>query len=326
MKINFDPADFTQLFVGEPTPIFLFTTHGINELLEFSNRESLEFRCITLKNDYLTHVRRFLKSQATPCSILLITTEEYIHFTPKEIEGHRVGAITFFSDYITLESLDLVLRQVKDTDYHRQLIVEDKITTKLEMSPRLFFSCQLARTRAEFNHHGEDNWFSLCGPLQPGQQAVLPTGEISVLTDPSGESTFKTFDFNGTVYFKGVPIVHRGDDSVSIDQAILLFEDLMTMYCQPAIVEVSQGTIFSVRPQYLSRSAFSNALNDLLSANPGYCKIQEIGFGINPSCLSVFGKNYFPNERIPGIHFGVGLGGHTKFHIDFVCFQTIVEG
>jgi hypothetical protein len=254
------------------------------------------------------------------CAVLWIADDEFEHFLPGEIQGAKVAAVSFFSARYAPGLLRRTLALVEQTDYARQREVEGQFLWALEAGRRVLLRSPAHGTLAAFDHHGADHWFSLHGPLDYGQQVVLPTGQLSVLADPSGQfSADGRLALNGEVVLRGEPLVHRGSRRVTLAEAERAGAALAGMRDSPVIAHVRDGVIAHAEAARPGPNAFLDALRGLFEEDPRYRKIQEVCFGTNPRCSPLRPGNFFPNYRHPGVVFGLGLGGHTRFHYDLVC-------
>jgi hypothetical protein len=260
-----------------------------------------------------------LRTAGKRASVLWIADDEFVHFEDEDLEGMRLGAFSSFSAPISEETLANSIRIVSEVDYERELQIEETFLTLLDQAEDMLFLGHEFGTEAVFQHQLSEHWFSLNGPLQPGQQVVLPTGELSSLVNASGEFEDHThFTFDGEITLQGAPIVHRGDHSTSLAETERAYQDLAAMAEEPAIVTFAGGRITAVRPAHPHKARFAEGLQRLLDHDPRYAKLHEMGFGTSSACSPLLPGNYFANERHPGVHLGLGLGTFTKFHVDLM--------
>lgn len=259
------------------------------------------------------------------CSALWITTDEYEHFQPLELGNIKIAAISLFSSPFSIITLQRILDITKKTDYQLQVSTESKMLDLLDSAKQILFQCLEHNTQAYFRHHESNHWFSLHGPLGFGQQTVLPTGELSVLPESSGQFNRKSyFSLNGQLLFQGFPIVHRSHSEIPLSETLEQFKKLASMRDFPVIASISNGEISHLHSPVEGYNPFLVELEKLFLKDDNYRKIHEIGFGTNRDCAQLVYENFLPNERYPGAHFGLGLGGATNFHIDLVCSKIEV--
>jgi leucyl aminopeptidase (aminopeptidase T) len=252
--------------------------------------------------------------------LVLFRSNDFRHVPRERLGDGRLAAVACYS----LSSADLVdryLEVVLSTDYEAQRHF-DRRFTQLLMSARSLRFASIQRA-AELRALSQGRWFSLSGSIPPGGQAVLPTGEISALTEASGAFGTRTFDLEGELFLKSIPIVHRGGANVSVDETMAVYDDLSVLATEPAILTVEQGWAVDIQPDDPARTNGAAAMRRLFDKDERYRKVHEVGFGCN-AAVNLVAANFFPNERHPSVHFGFGLGGYTAFHIDLVCPETRV--
>ncbi|GIH09923.1 hypothetical protein Rhe02_79900 [Rhizocola hellebori] len=324
--VRFDPADLTELYGGTLEDVFLLVASpAIRESLSLSNSTGVTIEELAWHGpqsraalvDALAEHHRSGRGVA----VLWIADDEFEHFLDEQLVNARMAAISFFSTGFTASRLENYLRVLRAADYRGELRRESALLKILDQARKLEFHTPAFGTSAVFEHQRALHWFSLNGGLSRGQQTVLPTGELSALTDASGRfSMGNPFKLNGELVFYGAPIVHRGSRLVSVEETTQAYQAFAPMRRHPAIVRVEDGLITSVRaPSSALGNDFTRALETLFASDERYRKVHEIGFGTNTACVTLEPENFFPNERWPGVHFGLGLGGHTPFHIDLTC-------
>jgi hypothetical protein len=266
-----------------------------------------------------------LRRDGRRAAVLWIADDEYEHYYPEQIEGAKLGAISYFSGSFSPESLRKTIRVVTATDYHGQLRLEAEFVGLVESSRRILFHCPRYGTTAAFRHQEAEHWFSMHGPLDYGQQIVLPTGELATLTNASGGFDLDSrFPIDGEVVLRGEPIVHRGGRDVTAGQTEAMYEEFSCMRDHAVVLEVECGFIHAARSAGPGPNPLLAVVEKVFAQDRRYRKIHEVGFGTNPECAALAPFNFFPNERYPGVHFGLGLGGYTSFHHDLVCTEVEV--
>lgn len=259
------------------------------------------------------------------CSVLWIAEDEFVHLPTDAMEGVKLGAISYFSTGFTPRSLRRYLEIIAGTDYQAELQVEAALVGYLEEARALRLRTPGLGTECTFWHQEALHWFSLHGPLRPGDQTVLPTGELSALADASGDfDAGSRLSIDGEIVFMGSPIVHRGSRSISLEETLETYTRLSPMRHGPVIAHVRAGQIEQFSAPVQSSRLLCDTFNRLVEAEPRYRKIHEFGFGTHPGCADQQPGNFHPNERWPGIHIGLGLGGYTSFHIDLALTEVQV--
>jgi hypothetical protein len=265
------------------------------------------------------------RAQGLRASVLWIGADEFVHLPLADIEGVKLGAISYFSTGFSESSLRRYVRIIAGTDYRSELSIENDLISYLEGARALVLRTPELDTACVFEHQEALHWFSLHGPLRFGDQTVLPTGEMSALADASGDFDAGTrLRLNGEVVFKGSPIIHRGDRSVSLEHTSETYQRLAAMEDVPVVAHVRDGRIEEFTAPTPESRRLRDAFEGLVEAEPRYRKIHEFGFGTHKGCADRVPGNFHPNERWPGIHMGLGLGGYTPFHIDLALTEVQV--
>ncbi len=258
-------------------------------------------------------------------SALWIADDEFVHLTDEQADGVKLGAISYFSSGFNAVSLRHYLRIITGTDYVSELAIERRMLSMLEDASALVLRTPALETSCVFEHQETEHWFSLHGPLRFGDQTVLPTGEMSTLADGSGEyDPSSRLPLNGEVVFKGSPIIHRGDRGVSVEHTADTFARLAPMQDLPVVAHIRNGYIHEFSAPVPESKRLRDTFRALVDAEPRYRKVHEFGFGTHPGCADRLRSNFHPNERWPGIHLGLGLGGYTPFHIDLALTEVDV--
>ena len=168
-------------------------------------------------------------------------------------------------------------------------------------------------------------WNQQAGELQPGEQQIAPAGELSVL--PMEITDFdpgRRLRLNGAVTLRGEPIVHAGYPGAPAAAQADLYARLAPLRRHPVVAEIEDGVIIGCRAATDSPpgAAVAAALNELLTAEPGYRTVWELGFGINTAMTTVpanCGLNEVYGADHGVVHLGLGLTPFTRFALTFLC-------
>ena len=329
-RVVLDPADLRVLFGNDLGDVFvLVTSPDIRETIRLESRDGFPVEEISWEGPdtraAVIATFRELDAQAKRGSVLWIAADEFEHYLEEDLANVKLAAISFFSDSYSPESLRRYLAIIGATDYDHELALEDRLLGLLEDAERVVFRAPRFGTHATFEHHDSEHWFSLHGVLDFGQQTVLPTGELATLTDPSGEFHFESrFMVNGDIVLKGHPIVHRGNRGVTRDETDRMYEALANMHRFGVVCRVRDGLIEEISSPTPGPNPLFAVIRSLFDLDERYRKIHEIGFGTNVGCARMLSRNFFANERWPGVHCGLGLGGFTPFHLDLACMEMDV--
>ncbi|MGP3691675.1 hypothetical protein ACTVZO_44775 [Streptomyces sp. IBSNAI002] len=331
--VPISPEQFRKVFGGDLGDVFLLVTSpGVRSALTVENSATPVQEYNWTGPDSragLIAAMAAIRDSGRRASVLWIADDEFVHFEDEDLVGMAMGAFSSFSVPFSVESLRNNIRVVSEVDYERELGIEEEFLTLLDQADDMLFLGREFGTEAVFQHQLSEHWFSLHGPLLPGQQVVLPTGELSSLVNASGEFELHThFTLNGEITLQGAPIVHRGGHETSLAETEQVYRDLSSMADQPAIITLAEGRITAVRPAVAGRGEFAANLEKLLAKDDRYAKVHEIGFGTNTSCAPLLPGNHFANERHPGVHLGLGLGTFTQYHIDLMstAIDVVMRG
>lgn len=256
-----------------------------------------------------------------PMTVFLVSEHDVTFLDSPALHRARVAAVPFFSTPFAPSELQTVIELECATHHASALEREAQMLERLEAAKTMRFID--GDVEATFDYRGCRHWFSLTGPLAEGNQTVLPTGELSVLTHASGDlDDLTAFELDGRIRLAGAAIVHRGSETIARERVDDIWSRLGAIRTHGVVVEVESGFIHAVEEPGRGESSAAGSLRALLDSDHRYRRIHEVGFGLNANCSPLRNGNYLTNERFPGVHFGIGLGGHTDFHIDFVCRDT----
>lgn len=321
-------SELMPLYGGDLGELFiLVTSPQVRDSLKLVQDLECEFREFDWEcgsaHDRLLEI--FEANSQRRKSVLWVVDDEFRHYEREQLRNTKLGAISLLSDSGGTASLPLILDIVLRTDYSEQREIEQRLLSLLSGAENIRLRTPVRGTDAVLRHRSTRHWFSLHGPLGWGDQTVLPTGELSVLTDPSGEFTEARFPLDGEIVLSGLPIVHRSAQEVPLAECEALFNSLASIWRHPIVARVENGVITDLGRGVSGENAALDAFRRLFAADERYRKIHEIGLGTNPVCRPLRQSNFFANERFPGVHFGLGLGGYTSFHIDLVCTEVKVD-
>lgn len=265
------------------------------------------------------------RARERKASVLWIAEDLFEHLLDEDGAGVKLGAISYNSSEFTPLSLSQYLRIIAGTDYESELAVEGKMLSLMDDAEALVLATPALGTRCVFQHHEAEHWFSFHGPLRYGDQTVLPTGEISTLADgPGAYDRNSRLPIDGEIVIKGSPIIHRGDRSITAEHTADTYTRLAPIEDLPVVAHVRNGYIHDFTAPIPEAKRLRDTFRALVEAEPRYRKIHEFGFGTHPGCADRLRSNFHPNERWPGIHIGLGLGGYTPFHIDLALTEVEV--
>jgi len=232
----------------------------------------------------------------------------------------------------TPTNLDVVrhfLGIIEKTSAAEQSAFSDRFFELAESTDHLVYVDERHNTRAVLDHFQESLvWNQQAGFLDWGEQQIVPSGEISVLPTQIVE-----FDedlhlpLEGSVAFRGFPILHSGTPSFSRRDQARLHEQLAGLQEHAVVAEVAKGRITSLKPFAPEGKKIADVFDALFTVDSRYALVWEIGHALNTS-LNILPGNHAMNEVYGGtdgcLHWGLGLTPFTQFHLDIISPDTTV--
>jgi hypothetical protein len=315
--------DFGEQFLLATTPTCLPMLSGWTDSI---NKDEIIVAKAAALRDHVCHECLASAGRGSRLSLLLVLDSEFEHFDEALLKHAKVACVTVPSALERHAAVIRTLNITQMTDYQEQIETENKLLHALEQSDYIEILDDDDNS-AIFDYRDAEYWFSLNGVLGFGQQTVLPTGEVSVLAAPSGEyGQHRPFCFNGKLALTGGVLVHQGRDEIPRTETLALYSELDALRESKVIAEVTDGIIGRVVATSSAAKPVEQALDRLFSIDNRYRMIYEVGFGTNVQASPLLHDNTVCEERHPGIHFGLGLGGFTDFHIDLLCPSLGVRG
>jgi hypothetical protein len=263
--------------------------------------------------------------------ILAISPLAFFESPPSELLGPRrklmgmacnstptpLGAIKHFVDVMERTSPD------------EQARFSDNFFELLESTEYLVYVDEKRGTRAVLQHLEPDLvWNQQAGPIEWGEQQIVPGGEISVL--PIEITEFHEdlhLPLEGEITIRGFPILHNGTPSFSrTDQARIHFElDALTAHA--VVAKVDNGIITDIRPDTAGARPAVDMMTAMFDVDSRYRIVWEMGHALNTS-LDILPGNHAMNETYGGtegcLHWGLGLTPFTQYHLDIISPDTTV--
>lgn len=215
------------------------------------------------------------------------------------------------------------------TDPDEQAAFSDTFFELLESSDDLRYVDAKRGTSATLQHL-EDGliWNQQAGPLEWGEQQIVPAGEISVLPVEITEfSETLHLPLQGDITFRGYPILHNGTPSYTRGDQRRIYERLACLKDHGVIGHVENGIIASITPADPGAQPAVDMLNAMFEVDARYRIVWEIGHALNTS-LDLLPGNHAMNEVYGGthgcLHWGLGLTPYTQYHLDIISPDTTV--
>lgn len=265
-----------------------------------------------------------------PADVLVICRRSFLT-SPSEsaMAGRRMIVMPCASTPVTTAQIRYFLSVLEATDPQAQARRAEAFFAAVESAKSLLLTD--AATTCRFDAFGGDYvWNQQAGPLDPGEQQIAPPGELSVLPmeitdfDPSAGLAL-----DGSLTFRGQPIVHAGYDDALVQRQSILYQRLQPLTTTPVIVDIAGGVITACRPGEPGPAGLElvKVLDELFTEDPRYRVIWELGFGINTD-MRLFSANCGLNEPFGGsdgvVHIGLGLTPFTEFALTFLCPSTVL--
>lgn len=245
--------------------------------------------------------------------------------TERELGGRKLAVLPAGSTPLTGEHVRYLLRTAARTDVTRHSRVAEEFFDLVGGSDRLTIVDDDSGTEAEFDHTvGDCVWNQQAGVLEPGDQQIFPSGKLSVtaaeITTFAPEA--RLLGLNGDLTLRGWPIVHRHEDPADGEDQQRLFAALAPLVSHPVTLHIAAGRIEALSPGTPAATPVATELEKLLTDDPRYRVIWELGFGINTT-TEIIPANCGPNEVYGStdgvVNIGLGITPATRFALAFLC-------
>jgi len=258
------------------------------------------------------------------CRQSFLTSPDY-----SAIGKRRIVTMPCASTPVSVEQIRYFLHVAELTDPMAQARWAEEFFQSLSEASNVRIVDERLGAECQFDPFGgEYVWNQQAGPLLPGEQQIVPAGELSVLPMEIDEfDSSRALSINGTLALRGWPIVHAGYEPGLGGTQQHLYEKLSALQRNPVLMHVHDGVITECEdPVGTSEGAhLVAAFDDLFSGDSRYRTIWELGFGINTDMV-VIPDNCGLNEPYGAsggvVHFGMGLTPYTKFALTFICPGT----
>jgi hypothetical protein len=266
-----------------------------------------------------------------PAHVLVISPYAFFQSPAGEVLGPRrkLMAMACNSTPASPEVIRHFLTVMERTSAAEQAAFSDRFFDRLESADHLEYVDDKHGTRATLQHLDEDLvWNQQAGPLEWGEQQIVPSGEISVLPTEIVE-----FDENlrlpleGEIAFRGYPILHCGTPSFTRKDQSRIHRHLAPMERHAVVARVVRGEIVELRPHDREAAPVVRMLEAMFEVDSRYQLVWEMGHALNTS-LDILPGNHAMNEVYGGtqgcLHWGLGLTPYTQYHLDIISPDTTV--
>jgi len=266
-----------------------------------------------------------------PAHVLAISPLSFFESPPPELLGpkRKLMGMACNSTPTPLSAIKHFVDIMERTSPEEQGRFSDRFFELLESTEQLVYVDEKHGTRAVLQHLEPDLvWNQQAGPIEWGEQQIVPAGEISVL--PIEITDFHEdlhLPLEGEIAFRGFPILHNGTPHFSrADQARIHFE-LATLNMHAVIATVENGIITHIRPHTSGAKSAVDMLTAMFDVDSRYRIVWEMGHALNTS-LDVLPGNHAMNETYGAtdgcLHWGLGLTPFTQYHLDIISPDTTV--
>jgi hypothetical protein len=201
---------------------------------------------------------------------------------------------------VTSQELNTLCTVVLTADYNEQKKYSDEIFNALCLSSSYQIEC---KTDTEVNLEINDNvpLFDLAGPLQEGDERILPGGEVAYTGN----------EINGCFKVTG-GLLSTATQSSGINRSKQLMALSSRISSDPLYFEIQSGRVQRVWSLGTLAADFSELFP--IKQNP---EITEVGFSFNTACKNlVHSWPSSANEGIPGIHIALGGDPGSVLEVD----------
>ncbi|MFD7916034.1 hypothetical protein ACFV30_35915 [Streptomyces sp. NPDC059752] len=317
--------DFGQF--GEPVETFcLITSENGGELLSLLPGDGYS-RVVHLTLPRGTRLGTLIAESVPPdAHVLAVCPGRFLDSpTPQELGARKLAVLPAGSTPLTDEYVRYFLRSAAKTDIAQQAATAEEFFDLVAASDGLTIVDDASGTEAEFDHTvGDCVWNQQAGVLEPGDQQIFPSGKLSVTAAEitTFEPEARLLGLHGDLTLRGWPIVHRHADPADGAEQQRLFEALSPLVSHAVTLHVTAGSIEGVTPQTSGAAPAAAELDKLLTDDPRYRVIWELGFGINTT-TEVIPANCGPNEVYGAtggvVNLGLGITPATRFALAFLC-------
>jgi hypothetical protein len=266
-----------------------------------------------------------------PAHILVISPSQFFQSPDPDLLGGRrkLLAMACNSTPTTITEIRHFLGVMERTSAADQEAFSDTFFELAEEAKSLQYVDITYGTRAVLKHLSDGLvWNQQAGPVDWGDQQIVPAGEISVL--PIEITDFHEdlhLPLEGELVLRGHPILHSGTPSFSrVDQA-RIHAELAAMREHAIKATVVRGRITALEALSPGAAPAVEMLEHMFAVDSRYRIVWEIGHALNTS-LDMMPGNHAMNEVYGGtegcLHIGLGLTPFTQYHLDIIVPGTRV--
>ncbi len=318
-KINLRPNQFRGLFGGDVDGVFLLITspriHAHVEVHPDPGVWVSEFiwQGGRSAEDLLGRLACYSRAGHKLCALWMAEAPP-LDLPTSLLNDIKLGALFGLELIASEAALKQLIEIVSSMDQYREEAIERALLSQLDAGLRITLESKAHQTSAVFYHRAVEQWRSLHGSLQYGEQTLLPTGELSaVINDPEV--------LEGELVLTAHPVITRGRPGVSFESANTLYQDLASAGDHAVIATIEEGRIEYLRDPKGAENPLLERLEALFEKDQRYRRVHRISFGTNRALEAPAPGNFPANRRVPGVHIGLGEPERTELLIDMICTE-----
>lgn len=329
-EISIDPGRFSQFGEATGSAFCLVTNPELIDRIEVVETASYS-RYLTIPLGAGDRFEDLLeKSIPEPAHILVVSPHRFFESPDPELVGQRkIMGMACNSTPTTLDEIRHFLGIMERTSAAEQEAFCDTFFEIAEESENLVYVDQRHGTRAVLDHLRDGLvWNQQAGPLDWGDQQIVPSGEISVLPVEIREfDEALKLPLEGEITLRGYPILHNGTPSFSRTDQARIHSRLAAMQQHAIKATVEDGRITRLLALDPGAAPAVEMLEQMFAVDSRYRIVWEIGHALN-TALDILPGNHAMNEVYGGtegcLHYGLGLTPYTQYHLDIISPDTRV--
>ena len=331
--IRIDPSRLSQFGPAAGSTFCLVTNPEIRETFELVQDAPYD-GYLTLELGSTDSFEDLLKTSIPePAHILVISPYRFFQSPDDDLLGgqRKLMAMACNSTPTSVETIRHFLGIMERSSAAGQGDFSESFFEKAEAADRLEYVDVRYGTRAVLDHLQDGLvWNQQAGPLEWGEQQIVPSGEISVL--PIEITAFHEdlrLPLDGEITLRGYPILHSGTPSFSRADQARIHERLSAMNEHAIKAVVVAGRITELVALDPGAGPAVEMLEQMFAVDSRYRIVWEIGHALNVN-LDILPGNHAMNEVYGGtqgcLHWGLGLTPFTQYHLDIISPGTSVIG
>jgi hypothetical protein len=330
-KISVDPSRIKQLGAADSAEFCLVT-----------NPEFIDSVEIIRSGGYADYVMRsfaggdfeeFLRTSVPERAHVLVMAPGLFFESPRQEaigSQRKLLAMACNSTPADGAALEHFMHCIENTDPDAQAEFSERFFAAAENGDYLEYRDARYDTVAVLRHFDRELvWNQQAGPVDWGEQQIVPAGEISVL--PINITEFDeslSLPLDGEIVIQGFPILHSGTPSFSRRDQARIHAALWGLTDDAVKAQVTAGAITEVEPMGPNAKPAVDMLESMFETDSRYRIVWEIGHAVNTT-HDLLPGNHAMNEVYGGtkgcLHWGLGLTPFTQYHLDIISPGTTVS-